>query len=350
MNWKEMLQKAVELGGSDIFVVPGSYASIKVNKRIVPLDETMLTAEMTERMVSEVYRFTHRNMGRLSSTKDDDFSFTIQQIGRFRVSAYQQRGMYAMVLRVVTFVIPDARKLHIPEAVLSLADINNGLVLVTGPAGSGKSTTLACIVDRINEKYEDHIITIEDPIEFVHEHKKSIVSQREINSDTDSYMTALRASLRQAPDVVMLGEMRDYDTIQTALTASETGHLVLSSLHTVGAANTIDRIVDVFPAAQQQQVRVQLSMVLRAVISQQLVPTKDGELIPVFEVMKVNPAISNLIRESKGHQIDNIMYSHQEEGMMTMDNSLFRLYQQDVITRQTALEFATSPQLLAKRM
>ena len=208
---------------------------------------------------------------------------------------------------------------------MDLADTGNGMVLVTGPAGSGKSTTLACIIDKINREQEEHIITLEDPLEYLHRHNKSIVSQREIRSDTESYLTALRAALRQSPDVILLGEMRDYETINTAVTAAETGHLIFSSLHTIGAANTIDRIVDAFPATQQHQISVQLASVLQAVVSQKLLPTVDGSMVPAFEIMVLTPAIRNLIREGKVHQIDGIIYASQSENMIPMDTSIYVL-------------------------
>ena len=225
------------------------------------------------------------------------------------------------------------------------------MVLVTGPAGSGKSTTLACMVDRINADQDVHIITIEDPIEYLHAHKRALVSQREIPNDACSFARALRAAMREAPDVIMLGEMRDYETVQTALTAAETGHLLLSSLHTVGAAKTIDRIIDTFPASQQQQVRVQLSMVLRAVVSQRLVPTVDGTQMPVFEVMAVNPAIQNMIRDGKTFQIDNVIYGGAaSQAMISMDNELIRLAKEGRITRETAQLYAVNPDMLRKRL
>lgn len=280
---------------------------------------------------------------------DDDFSFAIPSCSRFRVSTYKQRGSLAAVIRVIAFELPNPTELGIPETVTCMSERTKGLVLVTGPAGSGKSTTLACLVDAINSTKEDHIITLEDPLEFLHRHKKSIVSQREISTDTDSYLVALRAALRQSPDVILLGEMRDYETIQTAMTAAETGHLVLSSLHTIGAANTIDRIIDVFQPSQQRQIAVQLSMVLEAVISQQLVPTMEGGQVPAFEIMTVTPAIRNMIRDNKIHQIDGLIYSSAKEDMISMDNSLLRLYKENRITQEVALSFATNPEMLKKK-
>ena len=254
------------------------------------------------------------------------------------------------MLRVVPFQLPDAEALHIPEAVLSLSQKKRGMALITGPAGSGKTTTLACIIDRINQSRSGHIITLEDPIEYIHPHKKCLVTQREVENDTRDFAHALRASLRQAPDVILLGEMRDFSTIQTALTAAETGHLLFSTLHTLGASKTIDRIIDVFPAAQQQQVRIQLSMVLQAVVSQQLIPTVDGGIAPAFEVMLVNSAIANMIRENKTQQMDNVIYAGSSEGMISMDSDILRLYKEKRITRENALMYAINPDLLLRRM
>ncbi|MBP1577233.1 MAG: PilT/PilU family type 4a pilus ATPase, partial [Oscillospiraceae bacterium] len=237
-----------------------------------------------------------------------------------------------------------------PDIILNLAERTKGMVLVTGPAGSGKSTTLACMIDHINQTRNAHVITLEDPIEYLHSHKKCIVSQREVHLDTDSYVSALRASLRQAPDVILLGEMRDHETISVAMTAAETGHLLLSTLHTVGAANSIDRIVDSFPPSQQQQIRVQLAQILQAVISQQLIPTEDGGVVPAFEIMVVNTAIRNMIRESKVHQIETVLYSSANDGMMTMDGSLLKLYQEGRISKKNALLYSLNPDVLARRL
>ena len=347
----DILKQAVERDGSDVFIVPGSRISVKVNGHIIPLREEKLTPADSEVMISDIYELGGvRSMDKLRESGDDDFSFSIRGTGRFRCNAYKQRNSLAAVLRVVSFELPDPLKLHIPDTVIDLYQEKNGMILITGPAGSGKSTTLACIIDRINERLNDHVITIEDPIEFLHTHKKSIVSQREISHDTASYAMALKAALRQAPDVILLGEMRDFETIQTALTAAETGQLLLSTLHTVGAAKTIDRIIDVFPANQQQQVRIQLSMVLRAVVSQQLIRTVDGGLEPVFEILIVNHAIQNMIRENKVYQIDNVIFSGGADGMRSMDTDIARLYREGKISREDALSYAANPALLAKRL
>ena len=305
----------------------------------------------TQALVEEIYHLAgDRDMTKLLKEGDDDFSFAVKGLSRFRVSAYKQRGTLSAVVRIITFELPSPEKLGILPQITGFSRLSKGLVLVTGPAGSGKSTTLACIVDAINQNMEKHIITLEDPIEFLHSHQKSIVSQREISVDTESYVTALRASLRQSPDVILLGEMRDYETIGVAMTAAETGHLILSTLHTIGAANTIDRIIDVFPANQQRQICVQLSMVLQAVVSQQLVPAVDGSVVPAFEIMTVTPAIRNMIRENKVPQIDGIVYSANREDMISLDASLLNLYKQGKITAETAVSYATNPEMLKKKL
>ena len=240
--------------------------------------------------------------------------------------------------------------LGIPDAIINLGLGGKGMTLITGPAGSGKSTTLACIIDQINQNQEKHIITLEDPLEFLHRHNKSIVSQREIHVDTDSYVAALRAALRQSPDVILLGEMRDHETIQTAMTAAETGHLVLSSLHTLGDANSISRIIDVFDPAQQHQIIVQLSMVLQAVISQQLIPDVNGKVIPVFEVMRLTPAIRNMIRDNKLHQIEGVIASSSQDQMRSMDHSLIELYKQGRIHKDTAIKYALNPDMIRHKL
>jgi len=348
---QEVLLQAIERKGSDIYILPGSPVLVKVSGKMEPLSEERVLPADSERYLQEAYMLAlNRNMDRLLQTGDDDFSFSLQKLGRFRCNTYRQRGTLAAVLRTVPFGLPDPAVLGIPQAVMDLYNTRRGMILVTGPAGSGKSTTLACVIDRINVNTFDHIITIEDPIEYLHPHKKSIVSQREIMHDTESYGHALRAALRQAPDVILLGEMRDFETIQTALTAAETGHLLLSTLHTVGAAKTIDRVVDVFPANQQQQVRIQLSMVLQAVVSQQLIPTLDGGMVAAFEVMIVNSAIQNMIREGKVHQMDNVIYAGGSQGMITMDADLQRLYTQKKISKDNALLFAVNPDILAKKL
>lgn len=350
-NIKSILEYAVDARASDIFIVAGLPASLRINGSIVRMEGDKLFPDDTEELIRQIYELEGtRSFEEFKQVGDDDFSFALPGISRFRVNAYKQRGAYSVVIRVIAFELPDYRELNIPQNVMDFADIPKGLVLVTGPAGSGKSTTLSCIIDHINNNYEKHIITLEDPLEYLHKHNKCIVSQREINSDTESYVTALRASLRQSPDVILLGEMRDFDTIQVAMTAAETGHLIFSTLHTLGASNTIDRIIDVFPANQQRQIAVQLSMTLQAVITQQLVPTVDGGMVPAFEIMTVTPAIRNMIRDNKIPQIDGMIYSSSSATMQSMDASLLELYNQGIITRETALTHAVNEEMLAKKL
>ena len=302
-------------------------------------------------MIKDIYQLANnRDFSNFLASRDDDFSFSLPNIGRFRVNAYRQRNSCAAVLRIVRFELPDPKKMHIPEIVCDLANQKKGMILVTGPAGSGKSTTLACIIDQINQKRNTHIITIEDPIEYLHSHNKSIVSQREVFHDTKNYVAALKAALREAPEVILVGEMRDLETIDIAITAAETGHLIFSSLHTVGAANTIDRMIDVFPASQQQQIRVQLAMVLNAVICQQLLPGVDGKMIPAFEIMICNQAIRTLIRDGKTHQIDSTISNSRQLGMITMDEAIIELYKQGKISKETALMYATNPKIVERRL
>lgn len=351
LKMMDVLTAAIEKGASDVYVVAGGPLAIKINGEIVNFTQEKLTHMDTSRLVHEIYAlYEDSDIKKLQEKGDDDFSFSLSGLGRFRCNVYKQRGSYAAVLRVVKFDLPDFTALGIPESVINLGNINKGLVLVTGPTGSGKSTTLASMIDEINEKQTKHIITIEDPIEFIHRHKKSIVSQREVQNDTESFATALRAALRQSPDVILMGEMRDYDTIQTVITAAETGQLVFSTLHTIGAAKTIDRIIDVFPPGQQQQIRIQLSMVLQAVVSQQLIPSTDGGLVPAFEIMVCNSAIRNMIRESKVFQMDNVIYSGAADGMRTMDGDILRLYNEGKISAENALLYSVNKDIMSKKL
>lgn len=351
MNLTDILEQAIQEQASDVFIVAGLPVSFRKNGVIHRINDTKLLPSDTEELLTSIYENAgNRDINILHNMGDDDFSFSIKGLSRFRVSSYKQRGALSAVIRIITFTLPEFSELGLPEYVTHLGDGGKGMVLVTGPAGSGKSTTLACIINQINKNQQKHIITLEDPLEYLHRHDQSIVSQREINVDTENYVTALRAALRQSPDVILLGEMRDYETINVAMTAAETGHLLLSTLHTIGAANTIDRIIDVFPANQQQQIGVQLSMVLTAVVSQQLVPTVDGEVVPALEIMTVTPAIRNMIRDNKVHQIDGIIYSSMKEDMISMDGSLLNLYKQGRISRDTALKYATNPDMLGKKL
>ena len=346
----DYLKRAVEDNASDLFIVAGGPVCEKLDKRMVPIGEERVLPNDTERMITQLYELAGRPTEQFLRDGDDDFSFSMGGLARFRVNTYRQRGSMAAVVRVVAFGIPDWRTLHIPEQVINLAELTHGMVLVTGTAGSGKSTTQACVIDQINKTRSGHIITLEDPIEYLHRNARSIVSQREIAIDTEDYLSALRACLRQAPDVILLGEMRDHETIRTAMTAAETGHLLIATLHTKGAVNTVDRIVDSFPSGQQGQVRAQLSMVLRTVVSQQLLPDKNGGVVPAYEIMHMNSAIRSLVRENKSHQIDNVIASGGGEGMISMDQSILALYRGGEVTRETALDYSDNPEQLQRRL
>jgi len=344
------LKRAVEENCSDLFIVAGKAVSVLKGGGLMPLEEEKLTPEDSERLVRDLYRIAARPYRRYLDEKDDDFSLSITGLARFRVNAYRQRGSRAAVIRVVRFGIPDWKLLNIPGEVMEVADLTCGLVLVTGPAGSGRSTTLACIVDAINSTRSAHIITIEDPIEFLHQNKKGIVSQRELDIDADSGLAALHASLRQSPHVIMVGDMRDPDAIRTVLDAAESGRLVLSTLYTTGAASTISRVINSFPAAQQQQVRVQLAQTLQAVVTQQLLPAADGGLVPAFEVVRLNSTVRDMILEGRMEQIDMAARNLPSGGTVGMDDSLFRLYQSGRISEETALRAAVEPDHLKKKI
>ena len=346
----EYLKDAVEKEASDIFVVAGAPVSLKISGELIKHQEDKLTPAMTMELITGVYSLASRDINRLTSKGDDDFSFACAGLARFRVNAYRQRGSYAMVIRIVSFDIPSYKSFMIPEEVMKLAGVTHGMILVTGTAGSGKSTTQACIIDRINSTRACHIITLEDPIEYLHRDKMSIVSQREIAIDTENCVSALRASLRQAPDVILVGEMRDAETIRAAITAAETGHLVMATLHTRGAVNTIDRIIDTFAPEAQHQIRLQLSTVLDTVVSQQLVPGKNGARVPAFEIMHTTNAVRSMIRDSKTHMINNSITSGAAEGMISMDQSLYKLYTEGYITAQTAVDYSDLPDQMRRKI
>ena len=350
MQILDILNKAVELGAADVFLVAGLPVTYKCDGRQLRGSDGFMKPADIMAVVDEIYAVSRRSRVNIDRGADDDFSFAVPDLGRFRVNTFRQRGSQAAVIRVIRFGLPDPAALGIPESVLSLADNKKGLVLITGSAGTGKSTTLACMIDRINRSRDCHIITMEDPIEFIHRHDRSIVTLRELSVDTPDYLDALRSALRESPDVILLGEMRDYDTISAAITAAETGVLLLSTLHTSSAANTISRILDVFPANQQKQVKIQLAQILKGVVCQQLVPSVDGGQLPVFEIMKSTTAIRNMIREDKLHQLESAMQAGAAEGMCTMDGSLLKLYQEGKITRDTALLSCVSYETMDKRL
>lgn len=348
IDWNQYLQLAVGHEASDIFFIAGSPVCEKIDGRLCRTDEIRLNSEDTQSILHEIYRYAGRSMDTFLRLGDDDFSFALPGLARFRVNAYRQRGSMAAAIRIVSFDIPDWKSIGIPAAVMELSAMTSGMILVTGTAGSGKSTTQACIIDQINRSRECHIVTLEDPIEYLHRHRRSIVSQREISIDTKDYLSALRACVRQAPDVILLGEMRDPDTIHTAISAAETGHLVIATLHTRGAVNAIDRILDAFPSSQQSQIRMQLAGVLKTVISQQLLPDIHGNLIPACEILHMTPAIRTMIRDNKNHLIDNAIASGVKDGMISMDKAILARFRSGTITRQTALDYADHPDQLAR--
>lgn len=351
MKLEELLQQMVDVKASDIFIIAGLPLTYQLGSRQVRIGNTNLMPADTETIVRSIYEVAGHDISIFESTHnhDDDFSFSVPGIGRFRVNVFRQRGSYGAVIRVIPFELPQPEDYHIPPEVLAFADLQKGLVLVTGPAGAGKSTTLATIIDKLNHTRQGHIVTMEDPIEYVHRHGTCIVTQREIPTDIATYAEALRSAMRESPDVILLGEMRDQETISTAVTAAEMAQLLFSTLHTTGAANTIDRIIDAFPANQQRQIRIQLSMVLQAVVSQQLVPTIDGGVVPAFEIMVANTAIRNLIREEKTHQMDSVIAAGGDEGMITMDQSLFNLVKSGQVAKEVALQCSIHQDALEKR-
>lgn len=349
-NIMDYLEHSVKEKAADLFIVAGSPATIRAGKHFTELSKEILYPEETKSLITSIYEQAGRSMDKYLSIGDDDFSLSVKNLARFRVNTYKQRGSLAAVIRVVTFGIPDYKELGIPKDVINLDKVRSGMVLITGTAGSGKSTTQACIINYINEHRESHIVTLEDPIEYLHCNKMSIVSQREIATDTDNYLSALRSCLRQSPDVILLGEMRDAETIHTAMTASETGHLVIATLHTRGAVSTIERIIDSFPSVQQEQVRVQLSMVLQMVVSQQLIPSNAGDLVPAFEILKANSAVRNQIRDNKVQHIDNSIASGKVDGMTSMDQYLLYLYSTGTISKQTALDYAVNSDFVGRRL
>jgi len=337
MNAQDLLIKAVELKASDLHITVGVPGTVRVHGKLNFLDGARLTPADTKQMVRDLTN--DMQWDKLNKIGEVDFSYSIQGIKRFRVNAYRQRNTYSVALRLVNSDIPTFSELGLPPIVTELAQRNSGLILVTGPTGSGKSTTLASMVEAINQTKDRHIITLEDPIEYLFRHNKSVIEQREIGIDTISFANALRASLREDPDVILVGEMRDYETISIALTAAETGHLVLSTLHTIGAANTIDRIIDVFTAHQQQQIRTQVAMTLQGVISQQLLTRADQRgRVAAVEVMVANAAVRNIIREGKVHMLTNTIQTNAKIGMRTMDDALCDLCRQGLITREDTLE------------
>lgn len=333
----DLLKQMIERGASDLHITTGTSPRLRVDGKLIPIDNPPLTPTDTKALCYSI--LTDAQKHRFEEFNELDLSFGIKALSRFRANIFMQRGAVAGAFRTIPFNIRTFQDLGLPEIINDLVKKPRGLIVVTGPTGSGKSSTLAAMVDRINNERYDHIITVEDPIEYLHGHKKCLINQREVNADTISFKAALKYVLRQDPDVVLIGEMRDLETIEAALTVSETGHLTLATLHTNSAVQTINRIIDVFPSHQQEQIRVQLSFVLEGILSQQLLPRKSGNgRALAVEVLVPNPAIRNLIREDKVHQIYSLMQTGQSKsGMQTMNQSLFDLYSKGFISYEEAI-------------
>ncbi|TAH63604.1 MAG: type IV pilus twitching motility protein PilT [Gottschalkiaceae bacterium] len=347
MEFLELINDGTEKKASDIHITVGLPIIYRINGNLIKVGESILKPQETEEIVRKL--LNERQINELIDKGELDTSFSSPGIGRFRINIFKQRGSYCLAIRIIPLEVPTIEELGLPDVVRDLSRLNRGLILVTGPTGSGKSTTLASMINLINSERNCHILTLEDPIEYLHKHNKSVVNQREIGTDSLNFGNGLRAALRQDPDVILVGEMRDLETISIALTAAETGHLVLSTLHTIGAAKTIDRIIDVFPPHQQQQIRVQFSSVVQGIISQQLLLKSDGKgRVGAFEVMIATPAIRNLIREEKSHQIDTAIQTGAKFGMQTMDNSLLSLYKKGLISGETALNQSVNPEMISR--
>ena len=349
LNMVELLQDAVQRKASDLHITVGVPPVFRLDGGLVPSGHSKLLPPDTDRLLAEIT--TPEQRERFYQSGELDTSYALPGVSRFRVNAFRQRGATAMVLRVVAENVPTFEQLGLPDVLKSLARKSRGLVLVTGPTGSGKSTTLAAMINLINMERECHIITLEDPIEYLHRHNRCIVNQREVNSDTKSFANGLRAALREDPDVILVGEMRDMETISIAVTAAETGHLVFATLHTSDAAQTIDRIIDVFPPHQQQQIRIQLSLTLQGIVAQQLLPRTDGKgRVAAMEILVATPAIRNLIREGKSHQIISAIQTGAKVGMQAMDMSLRELSRKGVVTYEEALMRASDPETFMRLM
>ena len=342
----QLLKTMTEMSGTDLHVTTNSAPQIRVDGKLRPLDLPPLSAVETKQLAYSV--LTDAQKHRFEETLELDFSFGIKGLARFRANVFSQRGAVAAVYRTIPYEIRGFKDLGLPPVIAAICDKPRGLVLVTGPTGSGKSTTLAAMLDKINSERHEHMLTVEDPIEYLHQHKKCVVNQREVHADTHSFAAALRSALREDPDVVLIGEMRDLETIESALRIAETGHLTFATLHTNSAAQTINRIVDVFPAHQQSQVRAQLSLVLEGIMCQSLLPRASGSgRALAMEILVPNPAVRNLIREDKIHQIYSSMQTGQEKyGMQTFNQSLASLYFAKQISLQTALGISSNPEEL----
>lgn len=345
----QLLKAAVKQNASDLHIVAGSPPVLRVDGRIVRIKAPELTGEMTQNLCYSI--LTDSQKGKFEATKELDFSFGVKATARFRANLFYQRGAVSGVFRRIPVDIPDLDSLQVPAIVKDLVNVPTGLILITGPTGSGKSTTIAALIDKINRERRAHIVTLEDPIEYVHEHKNSIVNQREVGVDTVSYRSALKHILRQDPDVVLMGELRDLDTIESALTVAETGHLVFSTLHTNSAVQSINRIVNVFPPEQQERIRLQLSLTLNAIVSQRLIPARNGGMAAAMEILMMNTNVRNLIREDKLHQVYGMMQVGQDKsGMITLNQSLTKLVLARKIDVKTAFLYSNDPEELDKQL
>ncbi len=347
MNINDLLEQALEKGASDLHIIVGVPPVIRVDGLLIQLTETPLKPENTRRLVEEILQEKHYAL--LRDKGEVDFSYSVPGMGRFRINVFQQRGTMGIAIRIIDTKVPLLSELGLPDIVARLTLRPKGLILVAGPAGSGKTTTLAAMINLLNTERQCHIITLEDPIEYLHSHNKSIISQREIGSDSESFPSALQAALRQDPDVIMVGEMNDPETISIALTAAETGHLVLASMRTLNAPQTINRIIDSFPSSQQEQFRVQLANNLVGIVAQRLLPRKDGQgRVAAVEFLAITPAVRNLVRDGKIHQIYMVMQTGAKSGMRTMDNHLQHLFLQGIIRAEDALENAADRPTLSR--
>src|SRR3989344_3163781 len=349
MEIQEILEEALRRGASDVHLMVGTYPTLRINGELIPITKAGTpNPEYIEKLTFALTTPEQKEL--LLTNKELDFSFALGELARFRVNAFHQKGYVSASLRLIPSKIPSLEELHLPKVFGNFSKLRQGLILLTGPTGHGKSTTIASIINEINETRGVHIVTVEDPIEYVYPSRKSLIAQREMHLDTHSWEIALRSVLREDPDVVLIGEMRDYETIESVLTIAETGHLVFTTLHTNSAAQTLDRVVGVFPENMQEQVRMQLSNVLEAVISIRLLPGQKGGRYPATEILLATPAVRNVIREGKTHLIDNIIQTSTNIGMETLETSLAKLVKQGRINTETALSYSLRPQQLAREL
>jgi len=349
MEVQQILEEALRRGASDVHLMVGVFPTLRIDGKLIPFTKGPTpTPEYIEKLVLSLCSPEQKEL--LLTNKELDFSFALGEVARFRVNAFYQKGYLSAALRLIPNKIPNLEELHLPSVLGNLTKLRQGLILVTGPTGHGKSTSIASLINKINEEKGVHIVTVEDPIEYVYPSRKSLIAQREMHLDTHSWEIALRSVLREDPDVVLIGEMRDYETIESVLTIAETGHLVFATLHTNSASQTLDRVVGVFPENQQEQVKMQLSNVLEAVISMRLLPAVEGGRYPATEILLATPAVRNVIREGKTHLIDNIIQTSASIGMVTLETSLANLVRAGYVSLETALSYSLKPQELMREV